>query len=181
MKYLVMVIGFMLVNPVLAEDNPAIYDGPVAIRPLRVPKGYPINPPIKIPVKPEPIKTEPTPVKTPSKVATPTKVCDYQNQCYATSHVKAAVKYIPKQIPSTSEELPVTAWKNCMSQALGVYYQSHDRMALQVATNNCQVQLGSPPIALVQIRPDGRRDAGCGYWPVGSDADTDCMAGTFER
>lgn len=196
-KYLL--VGLLLLGtPALAENT--IYDGPVAIRPLTViPKGYPIHPPITIPPKAQP--------EEPRKVLPHTdKVCDYQNQCFSTSLIPH--KPIAPPIPSTHRtdnyvniETPpipktqhvviadaplVSEWKNCMSRALGSYYQTHNQQELQIATDQCQSQLSPPSVQydvqtenLPQIRPDGRRNIGCGWWPIGSDADRDCAAGQF--
>jgi hypothetical protein len=80
-----------------------------------------------------------------------------------------------------------------MARALQTYEQSHNLHALQMATGNCQVQLeeqdgedygmadgedygvAEPPVQL-PLAPHmaGRRDIGCGWWPIGSDADRDC-------
>jgi hypothetical protein len=74
-----------------------------------------------------------------------------------------------------------------MSRALQTYDQSHDLHALQVATASCQVRLeeqggedyaGAEPSASLRAPPGmgGRRNIGCGWWPIGSDADRDCAA-----
>ena len=75
-----------------------------------------------------------------------------------------------------------------MGQALQNYEQSHNLHALQVATGSCQVRLeeqGGEDFARTE-RPaplaappqmGGRRNIGCGWWPIGSDADRDCAAG----
>ncbi len=74
-----------------------------------------------------------------------------------------------------------------MGQALKNYEQSHNLRALQVATRSCQVLLEeqggedyaraelSTPLAAPQA--NGRRNIGCGWWPIGSDADRDCALG----
>ena len=74
-----------------------------------------------------------------------------------------------------------------MGQALRNYEQSHNLHALQVATGSCQVRLEEqggedfagagtePPLA--SPSQNGRRNLGCGWWPIGSDADRDCAAG----
>jgi hypothetical protein len=75
-----------------------------------------------------------------------------------------------------------------MGRALQNYEQSHDLHALQVATGSCQVRLeeqggedyagAEPPIPLASPQAGGRRNIGCGWWPIGSDADRDCAAGS---
>ena len=190
-KYLL--AGLLLLSaPALAETD--INDGPVAIRPLTViPKGYPNHPPITIPLKVQPTESR--------KVIPPAgKVCDFQKQCYSSNsthpqplhesnpHVNTAPYIyhyaVPPVKPAFIADAPlVSKWKNCMSRALGEYYQTHDQQELQMATNLCQGHLGQPtynqPEELPQINPDGRRNIGCGWWPVGSDADRDCAVGRF--
>jgi hypothetical protein len=34
-----------------------------------------------------------------------------------------------------------------------------------------------PPTPLAAPQANGRRNIGCGWWPIGSDADRDCAAG----
>ncbi len=74
-----------------------------------------------------------------------------------------------------------------MGRALLNYEQSRDLHALQVATGSCQVRLedsggedyagAEPPFPLaVPSQMGGRRNIGCGWWPIGSDADRDCAA-----
>jgi hypothetical protein len=75
-----------------------------------------------------------------------------------------------------------------MDRAMQTYEQSPNLHALQAATGSCQVRLeeqGSehyagaeppvPPPAYPQM--GGRRNIGCGWWPIGSDADRDCASG----
>ena len=127
------------------------------------------------------------------------KVCDYQNQCYSTNSTPhTSNPHTSTQQTTTIADSPsVSAWKNCMSRALGVYYQNHNQQELQIAAEQCQSNLGpitkpienlpqtrpvmpSIPVEnLPQTRPVGRRDIGCGLWPVGSDADLDCESGQF--
>jgi hypothetical protein len=75
-----------------------------------------------------------------------------------------------------------------MGQALQTYEQSHSLHALRVATESCQGQLeeqggedyagAESPVPLpANPRVGGRRNIGCGWWPIGSDADRDCAAG----
>ena len=74
-----------------------------------------------------------------------------------------------------------------MGQALQNYEQRHNLHALQVATGSCQVRLEEqggedfartePPTPLAAPpQMGGRRNIGCGWWPIGSDADRDCAA-----
>jgi hypothetical protein len=35
-----------------------------------------------------------------------------------------------------------------------------------------------PPIPLTSPQAGGRRNIGCGWWPIRSDADRDCAAGS---
>ena len=104
-----------------------------------------------------------------------------------------AVKPIAPRPPaanSTPDDDPIVAtWRDCMGQALQNYEQSHNLHALQVATGSCQVRLeeqgggedyagAEPPLPLtVPKQAGGRRNLGCGWWPIGSDADRDCAAG----
>ena len=91
----------------------------------------------------------------------------------------------PPAANSTPDDHLVTTWRDCMSQALQNYEQSHNLHALQVATGSCQVQLeeqggedfagADPPLA--SPSQNGRHNIGCGWWPIGSDADRDCAAG----
>jgi hypothetical protein len=86
-----------------------------------------------------------------------------------------------------------------MAQALQTYEQSHNLHGLQMATGNCQVRLeeqdgddydggdygvadgedygaAEPPVPppTAPRTAAERRDIGCGWWPIGSDADRDC-------
>ena len=172
-KYLLM--GLLLTTPTWAGDS--IYDGPVAIKPLTVVAKEPVKP-IRAPHDSPIPKIETVPAK-PATV----QICDYQNHCYAGGNQKSVPKPIVRAPVIPSDDPPIVAWKNCMSQALGNYYQNHNKQALQAATNLCQNHLGSPQSSpsdnFAQVRADGRRDIGCGYWPVGSDADRNCAEGNF--
>jgi hypothetical protein len=161
------------VTPVAADEG--VYDGPTAIRPLTI--------------TPQP--QHPTP---------PNTVCDFQHQCYPAKGgpmipapavpPDVVVRPVAPQSPpanSTADEPIVAAWRSCMAQALANYEQSHNLHALQAATSNCQMQLeaeGAPDLAGLEpsvpsaVPPmRGRRNIGCGWWPIGSDADRDCAAG----
>src|SRR5208337_4787347 len=87
---------------------------------------------------------------------------------------------------STPDDPIVAAWRDCMGQALQNYEQSHDLHAMQVATGSCQVRLeerggedyagAEPPIPLAAPQANGRRNIGCGWWPIGSDAEGAALA-----
>jgi hypothetical protein len=91
--------------------------------------------------------------------------------------------------PQVPDEPIVATWRDCVGRALQNYGQSHDLHALQVAAGSCQVRLeeqggasftadaGPPVPQAVPPQMDGRRNIGCGWWPIGSDADRDCAAG----
>jgi hypothetical protein len=83
-----------------------------------------------------------------------------------------------------------------MARALQTYDQSHNLHALQMATGYCQERLeeqdgedygvadgedygvAEPAVPLPAApRLAGRRDIGCGWWPIGSAADYDCATG----
>ena len=215
-KYLL--VGLLLLSmPAMAENN--VYDGPVAIRPLTVvPKGYPAHPPITIPPKVQP--REPNKVMSPSnKVCDYQNQCystdstTHKNNAPIIANAHHVVPNYPQPIPYKSHEgntyaptvsntppviiadaPSVSSWKNCMSRALGVYYQTHNQQLLHIATDRCQGQLGSMPVYnnptldennsdenLTQTPPNNRRDIGCGWWPIGSDADRDCASGRFNQ
>jgi hypothetical protein len=162
----------MCVTPGAADED--VYDGPTAIKPLTV-----------------------TPRPEPSAPAN--TVCDFEHQCYPEKGGPTApapvappamvVKPIAPRPPaanSTPDDPVVTAWRDCMGQALQNYEQSHNLHALQVTTTNCQVRLeeqggedyagAEPPAPLAAPQANGRRNIGCGWWPIGSDADRDCAA-----
>jgi hypothetical protein len=91
--------------------------------------------------------------------------------------------------PQVPDEPIVATWRDCVGRALQNYEESHDLHALQVATGSCQVRLeeqggasftadaGPPVPRAVPPQMDGRRNIGCGWWTIGSDADRDCAAG----
>ena len=159
----------LCVTPVAADED--VYDGPTAMRPLTV-----------------------TPQ--PQHSARPNTVCDFEHQCYpekggpavpapVAPQVGAAAPAAPR--PEVPDEPIVAAWRDCIGRALQNYEQSHDVHALQAATGSCQVRLeeqggedyaGAEPIPLALPQANGRRrNIGCGWWPIGSDADRDCAAG----
>ena len=162
----------LCVTPVAADED--VYDGPTAIKPLTV--------------TPQPRHSAPP--------NTPNTVCDFEHQCYPEKGgpavpaplappVLAAKPAAPRlQVP---HEPIVATWRDCMGRALQNYEQSHDLHALQVATGSCQVRLeeqggedyagAEPPTPLAAPQANGRRNIGCGWWPIGSDADRDCAAG----
>ena len=156
----------LFVTPVAADEDQ--YDGPTAIKPLTV--------------TPQPQHSTP-----------PNTVCDFEHQCYPekggptapVAHPAIVVKpFSPR--PQIPDEPIVATWRDCMGQALQNYEQSHDLHALQVATGSCQVRLeeqggedyagAEPPTPLAAPQDNGRRNIGCGWWPIGSDADRDCAA-----
>ena len=178
---MIRLIGLWLVGcalcgtPVAADED--VHDGPTAIKPLTV--------------TPQPQHSAP-----------PNTVCDYEHQCYPEKGGPAvqapvappavAIRPVAPRPPAPQNTIPddplVAAWRDCMGQALQNYEQSHNLHALQVTTTNCQVRLEAqgganfagvePPVPLAEPPyPGGRRNIGCGWWPIGSDADRDCAAG----
>jgi hypothetical protein len=169
----------LCVTPVAADED--IYDGPTAIKPLTLKPQHsvPSNTFCDFEHQCYPEKSGPA---TPAPVAPPAIV------------VKPTA---PR--PQIPDEPPiVAAWRDCMARALQTYEQSHNLHALQMATGTCQVRLEEqdgedydredlgvadgenygvaeppvpPPTAPLMA---GRRDIGCGWWPIGSDADRDC-------
>jgi hypothetical protein len=159
----------LCVTPVAADEG--VYDGPTAIRPLTV--------------TPKPQQSPP-----------PNPVCDFEHQCYpekggprvptpVAPPVVAAAPAAPR--PEVPDESIVATWRDCIGRALQNYEQSHDVHALQAATRSCQVRLeeqsgedyagAEPSTPLAAPQAYGRRNIGCGWWPIGSDADRDCAAG----
>ena len=171
---MIRLIGLWLVGcamcgtPVAADED--LYDGPTAIKPL-------------------------TMTPQPQRSAAPNMVCDFEHQCYpekggpaAPAPPAMAAKPVAPR-PQVPEEPIVATWRDCMDRALQSYEQSHDLHGLQAATGSCQVRLeeqggedyagAEPPTSLAVPPPPrmgGRRDIGCGWWPIGSDADRDCAA-----
>jgi hypothetical protein len=164
-----LVVCALFVTPVAADEDQ--YDGPTAIKPLTV--------------TPQPKHSAP-----------PDTVCDFEHQCYPEKGgpavpaplvppAVAAKPAVPR--PQVPDEPIVVTWRDCMGQALQNYEQSHNLNALQVATGSCQVLLEEqggeeyagvePPTPLAAPQANGRRNIGCGWWPIGSDADRDCAAG----
>jgi len=168
-------VGYALcVTPVAADED--VYDGPTAIKPLTV--------------TPQPQHSAP-----------PNSVCDFEHQCYPEKGGPTApapvappaivVKPIAPR-PQVPDEPIVATWRDCMGRALQNYEQSHDLHALQVATGSCQVRLeeqggedyarAEPSVPLAApSQMGGRRNIGCGWWPIGSDADRDCAAAEGRR
>jgi hypothetical protein len=99
--------------------------------------------------------------------------------------VVAAAPAAPR--PEVPDGPILATWRNCIGRALQNYEQSHDIHALQAATGSCQVRLeeqggedyagAEPSSPLAGPQANGRRNIGCGWWPIGSDADRDCAAG----
>jgi hypothetical protein len=168
-------VGWTLcVTSVAADED--IYDGPTAIKPRTV--------------TPQPQHSAP-----------PNTVCDFEHQCYPEKGGPAApaplappaivVKPIAPR-PQVPDEPIVLTWRDCIGRALQNYEQSHDLHALQVATGSCQVRLeeqggedyarAEPSVPLAApSQMGGRRNIGCGWWPIGSDADRDCAAAEGRR
>jgi hypothetical protein len=157
------------VTPVAADED--MYDGPTAIKPLTV-----------------------TPK--PQHSAPPNTVCDFEHQCYPEKGGSIVPSPLAPPVvdakpaaprPQVPDEPIVATWRDCMDRALRNYEQSHDLHALQAATGSCQVRLEQqggedyagvePPIPLAAPQTNGRRNIGCGWWPIGSDADRDCATG----
>lgn len=163
----------LCVTPVAADEN--VYDGPTAIKPLTV--------------TPQPQHSAPS-----------NTVCDFEHQCYPekggpmvpapAAPPTTAVEPIAPRPPmanSAADDPLVATWRDCVDQALESYEQSHNLHALQVTTKNCQRRLEAqgganlagvdPPLPTTEP-PDqgGWRNIGCGWWPIGSDADRDCAA-----
>jgi hypothetical protein len=162
------------VTPVAADED--VYDGPTAIRPLTV--------------TPQPQHSAP-----------PNSICDFEHQCYPdkggamvrapVAPPVAAVEPVAPLPPAASsagdDDSLVATWRDCVDQALENYEQSHNLHALQVATTHCQLRLkaqgdanfagAEPPVPPTEPPyPVARRNIGCGWWPIGSDADRDCAA-----
>ena len=170
----------LCVTPVAADED--IYDGPTAIRPLTV--------------KPQPQHSVP-----PNIVCDFEHQCYPEKGGPANSPPVDPPAIVIKPVAPRSQvpdEPVVATWRDCMARALQTYEQSHNLHALQMATGSCQVRLeeqdgedddgedygvadgedygvAEPPVPL-PLAPHmaGRRDIGCGWWPIGSDADRDC-------
>ena len=159
----------LCLTPVAADED--VYDGPTAIRPLTV--------------TPQPQQSAP-----------PDAVCDFEHQCYpekggpmvrapVAPPVAATRPIAPWAANSTPDDPLVATWRDCMGQALQTYEQSRNLHALQLATGRCQVRLEEQSgedfvgteLPLASPSHNGRRNLGCGWWPIGSDADRDCAAG----
>src|SRR5271166_3088164 len=134
----------LCVTPGAADEDG--YDGPTAIKPLTV--------------TPQPQHSAP-----------PNAVCDYEHQCYPekggpvvpapVTPPAVAVKPAAPRPPAPQNTVPddpvVTSWRDCMGQALQNYERVHNLRALQMETQDCQVQ--------PQPLSGGRRNIGCGWWP----------------
>jgi hypothetical protein len=170
----------LCITPVAADED--TYDGPTAIRPLTV--------------KPQPQHSVPS-----NTVCDFEHQCYPEKGGPATPAPVAPPAIVVRPIaprPQVPDEPVVATWRDCMARALQTYEQSHNLHALQMATENCQVRLeeqdgedyagedygvadgedygaAEPSVPLSAApRMAGRRDIGCGWWPVGSDADRDC-------
>src|ERR1700733_13115314 len=164
----------MCVTPGAADED--VYDGPTAIKPLTV--------------TPRPEHSAPA-----------NTVCDFEHECYPEKGGPTApapvappaivVKPIAPRAPVPVAPVVVT-WRDCIGRALQNYEQSHDIHALQAATGSCQARLeeqggddyagAEPSVPLAApSQMGGRRNIGCGLWPIGSDADRDCAAAEGRR
>ena len=185
-------------TPVAAEED--VYDGPTAIRPLTVmPKPQhspPPNPVCDFEHQCYPEKAGvPAPVAPPvvaAKRAAPPAAKRVAPPFVAAKRVAppvvAAKRAAPR--PQVPDEPIVATWRDCMDRALQNYEQSHYLHAgLRMAMGSCQAQMRleqqgreyyasiEPPTPLAAPQVNGRRNIGCGWWPVGSDADRDCATG----
>ena len=158
----------LCVTPVAADED--LYDGPTAIKPLTV--------------TPQPQHSAP-----------PNMVCDFEHQCYpekggpAASAPAAPPAIVVKPIaprPQNPDEPIVATWRDCMSRALQTYEQSqpprpadgHGELSGGVGGAGWRGLRRGRTSGLVAgaSRMGGRRNIGCGWWPIGSDADRDCAA-----
>ncbi len=158
----------LCVTPGAADED--VYDGPTAIKPLAVDS-------------PQPQHSAP-----------PHTVCDFEHQCYPENGgpvVKApaappgvvAKPAAPR--PQVPDEPIVATWRDCMGRACRTT-SSRTTSTPGTATGSCQVRLeerdgedyagAEPPTPLAAPQANGRRNIGCGWWPIGSDADRDCAA-----
>ena len=190
----------LCVTPVAADEG--VYDGPTAIRPLTVtPKPQHSSPPnpvcdfehqcypekggsgVPAPVAP-PVGAANRTAPSTAKRAAPPVVAAKR----AASPIVAAKR--PATPPQAPDEPIVATWRDCVDRALRNYEQSHYlHAALRMAMGSCKVQgrlerqAGEdyanvePPAPLAAPQVNGRRNIGCGWWPVGSDADRDCATG----
>ena len=172
----------LCVTPVAADEG--VYDGPTAIKPLTV--------------KPQPQHSVP-----PNTVCDFEHQCYPEKGGPAASARVAPPAIVVKPVAprlQVPDEPIVVAWRDCMDRALQTYEQSHNLQALQMATGNCQARLeeqdgeendgedygvadgedygaAEPPVPLPAApRMAGRRNIGCGWWPIGSVEDRDCAA-----
>ncbi len=172
----------LCVTPGAADED--LYDGPTAIKPLTM--------------TPQPQHSAP-----PNMVCDFEHQCYPEKGGPAAPAPAAPPAMAAKPVaprPQVPEEPIVATWRDCMSRALQSYEQSHDLHDLQAATGSCQAKFSGtaagptevatePPLPVPQYggpqygepqyggpQRNGRRDIGCGWWPVGSDADRDCAA-----
>jgi hypothetical protein len=84
-------------------------------------------------------------------------------------------------------------YADCMGEAVGLYNQSHNLSQFATMSGGCQMTLEakvdrqdtSYPVSGIDQYPMAptsrpRRNIGCGFWPVGSDADRACAEGRFQ-
>jgi hypothetical protein len=162
----------MCVTPVAAEEDQ--YDGPTAIKPLAV-----------------------TPK--PQHSAPPNTVCDFEHQCYPEKGgpmvsaplappVVAAKPAAPdpKSPMNPSSRRGATAWvghcRTTGSRTTSTPCRWPRGAVISGAVGGAgwrelHADAGPPVPQAVPPQMDGRRNIGCGWWPIGSDADRDCAAG----
>ena len=160
----------LCVTPVAADED--VYDGPTAIKPLTVtPQAAAVRPAQHC------LRFRTSMLSREGRTRGPG------------SRGSSGRGHQARRSPAPVPDDPlVAAWRDCIGQALQNYEQSHDIHALQVATGSCQVRLEEqgdenfagvePPMPLTApAQQGGRRNIGCGWWPIGSDADRDCATG----
>jgi hypothetical protein len=182
----------LCVTPVAADED--VYDGPTAIRPLTVtPKPQHFPPPNPIcdfehQCYPEKGGSKVRAPRAPPVVAAKRAARPVAAAKRAAPPIAAAKRAAPP--PQVPDEPIVATWRDCMDRALQNYEQSHYlHAALRMAMGSCQAQVRleqqgredyasvETPTPLAAPQVNGRRNIGCGWWPIGSDADRDCATG----
>ena len=104
----------------------------------------------------------------PEHIAPPTTVCDFEHQCYpekggprVQAPVAPPVVAAAPAAPRPEVEPILATWRNCIGEEQG----GEDYAGAE------------PSSPLAGPQANGRRNIGCGWWPIGSDADRDCAAG----
>ena len=116
------------------------------------------------------------------------QICDYQQQCYDSGGTRSSVvQPTPTVTPAlrnttvNNYDPLVEAWRVCMANAMQTYNRLHDLTILQYSSSNCQNRFdprrNTPIVPSAPPGSNTRRDIGCGSWPIGSDADRDCLSG----